>query len=113
MAGVVLQDVVADAMSTEAGAARPTSMARRAPKAEIDRDLGMVQILGRLALSLGAFLVAGLGGRPATIFSYETVFLIALVIPAISASGALGEARHAARRAAWTGASSAAASRLA
>ena len=88
VAGVVLQDVVADAMSTEV-VPRVLPDGSPRPKAEIDRDLGMVQILGRLALSLGAFLVAGLGGWLATIFSYETVFLIALVIPAISASGAL------------------------
>ncbi len=79
MAGVVLQDVVADAMSYRGGAARPARWLSASQKPKIDRDLGMVQILGRLALSLGAFLVAGLGGWLATIFRYETVFLIALV----------------------------------
>lgn len=88
VAGVVLQDVVADAMSTEV-VPRVLPDGTPRPKADIDRDLGMVQILGRLALSLGAFLVAGLGGWLAQIYTYETVFLIALIIPVISASGAL------------------------
>ena len=85
--GVVLQDVVADAMSTEVVPRRePDGTLRR--KEDIDRDLGMVQILGRLALSLGAFSVAGLAGWLAARFTYETVFLIGLIIPLISASGA-------------------------
>jgi MFS family permease len=86
--GVVVQDVVADAMSTEVV---PRTHPDGTPRdhADIDHDLGMVQILGRLALSFGAFLVAGLGGLLARIYSYETVFLISLVIPLISASGAL------------------------
>jgi MFS family permease len=85
--GVVLQDVVADAMSTEVV---PRTHADGSPreKAEIDRDLGMVQVLGRLALSIGIFAVAGLGGWLAQVVSYETVFLLGLAIPAISASGA-------------------------
>jgi hypothetical protein len=59
------------------------------PKREIEHDLGMVQVLGRLALSFGIFAVAGLGGLLAKIYSYQTVFLIGLVIPAISITGAL------------------------
>ena len=35
----------------------------------------MVQVLGRLALSLGIFLVAGIAGWIASIYAYETVFL--------------------------------------
>ena len=86
--GVVLQDVVADAMSTEVV---PRTQADGTPRAqeEIDRDLGMVQILGRLALSMGALSVAGLAGYLANRLPYETVFLIGLAIPVISASGAL------------------------
>lgn len=86
--GVVLQDVVADAMSTEVV---PLKNADGTPrdKAEIDHDLGMVQVLGRLALSIGIFATAGLAGLLAQVFSYETVFLIGLVIPLISMSGAL------------------------
>ena len=85
--GTVLQDVVADAMSTEVvRRTNPDGSAR--PQADIDHDLGMVQVLGRLALSLGIFLTAGLAGWLAQNTSYENVFLIGLVVPAISASGA-------------------------
>jgi hypothetical protein len=85
--GIVLQDVVADAMTTEV-VQRTNADGSPRPKEEVDRDLGMVQVLGRLALSLGLFLVAGLGGVLASILPYSTVFLLALVIPVISASGA-------------------------
>jgi MFS family permease len=86
--GVVLQDVVADAMSTEV-VPRVSADGTPRPQAEIDHDLGMVQILGRLALSFGALSVAGLAGFLANRLAYETVFLIGLAVPAISASGAL------------------------
>jgi len=86
--GVVIQDVVADAMSTEVvDRENPDGTPR--DKAEIDRELGMVQVLGRLALSFGMFCVAGLAGWIASIYSYETVFLAGLIIPLISISGAL------------------------
>lgn len=86
--GLVLQDVVADAMSTEVVArVKPDGTPR--PKEEIDRDLGMVQVLGRLALSLGAFMTAGIAGVLAASLPYAAVFLIGLVIPLISVSGAL------------------------
>jgi hypothetical protein len=49
----------------------------------------MVQVLGRLALSFGIFLVAGLAGWIASIYAYSTVFLMGLVIPVVSVSGAL------------------------
>src|SRR5690606_8163467 len=57
--------------------------------ADINRDLGMVQVLGRLALAAGMVAVAGIGGLLASVFSYETVFLAGLVIPLTSVSGAL------------------------
>lgn len=86
--GIVLQDVVADAMSTEVVArVEPDGSPR--PQADIDRDLGMVQVLGRLALALGIFSTAGLAGYLAQSLPYATVFLIGLVVPAISVSGAL------------------------
>ena len=72
--GVVLQDVVADAMSTEVVPRINADGSPRA-KAEIDHDLGMVQVLGRLALGFGIFSVAGLSGWLAQIVSYQTVFL--------------------------------------
>lgn len=86
--GVVLQDVVADAMSTEVvPRVHPDGTPRTTE--DINHDLGMVQILGRLSLSIGAFAVAGLGGWLASYFDYATVFLIGLIIPVISASGAV------------------------
>ena len=85
--GVVLQDVVADTMTTEI-VPRLEADGRLRPQADIDRDLGMVQVLGRLALSIGSFLVAGIAGVLASVVSYSTVFLIGLVIPLISVSGA-------------------------
>ena len=86
--GVVLQDVTADAMSTEVVARTNPDCSDR-PKSEINRDLGMVQVLGRLALSLGAFAVAGTAGWLASIYSYQTVFLMGLIIPVISITGAM------------------------
>jgi len=78
--GFVLQDVVADAMSTEV-------VDRNQPQDIVERELAMVQILGRLALSIAGFIVAGLGGWLAQIFSYETIFKISLIIPLISVLG--------------------------
>jgi hypothetical protein len=47
--GVVLQDVIADAMTTEVvERIRPDGRPR--PKADVERELGLVQVLGRLAL---------------------------------------------------------------
>ena len=86
--GLVVQDVVADAMSTEV-VARTNPDGSPRPKAEIDHDLGMVQVLGRLALSFGIFAVAGLSGWLAQWLSYQTVFLLGLFVPLISVSGAI------------------------
>ncbi len=86
--GVVLQDVVADAMTTEV-VDRTQADGSPRPLLEIERDLGMVQVLGRLALWSGVLSVAGLSGWLAQVFSYETVFLFGLVIPAISVTGAI------------------------
>jgi hypothetical protein len=86
--GLVLQDVTADAMSTEV-VARVHADGTPRDKADIDRDLGMVQVLGRLALALGAFVTAGLAGWAAASLPYATVFLAGLIVPAISISGAL------------------------
>ncbi len=86
--GIVLQDVVADAMSTEVVEREKPDGSPR-PKKQIEHELGMVQVLGRLALSLGIFAVAGLGGVLAKVYSYQTVFLLGLIIPLISITGAL------------------------
>lgn len=86
--GLVLQDVVADAMSTEV-VPRSDAAGNPRPKAEVDHELGMVQVLGRLAFAFGMLSVAGLSGWLASVFSYSTVFLIGLAVPLISVSGAL------------------------
>ena len=78
--GFVLQDVVADAMSTEV-------VDRTQPKEIVEQELAMIQVLGRLSLSIAGFIVAGLGGWLAQIFSYETIFKISLIIPLISIIG--------------------------
>ena len=59
--GTVIQDVVADAMSTEV-VSRVDAAGNARPEDEIRAELGMVQVLGRLALSFGILAVAGLSG---------------------------------------------------
>ena len=86
--GTVIQDVVADAMSTEV-VARVDADGKPRPDADVRAELGMVQVLGRLALSFGIVAVAGLSGVLAYVLPRQTVFLIGLVIPAISVTGVL------------------------
>ena len=86
--GVVLQDVVADTMTTEVVATTAADGTAR-PRAEIEHDLAMVQILGRLAASLATVLVAGLSGWLAAVLEPSTIYLLGLVVPLISVSGAL------------------------
>ena len=66
--GTVIQDVVADAMSTEV-VPRTDAAGNARPEDEVRAELGMVQVLGRLALSIGILAVAGLSGWLASIFS--------------------------------------------
>jgi MFS family permease len=87
MIGLVLQDTVADAMSTEV--VPRTSKGERRAESEINAELGIVQVLGRIAFTSGAFAVAGLAGWLAQILSYEQMFWLALVVPAISISGSI------------------------
>jgi hypothetical protein len=88
VAGVVLQDVIADAMTTEVvNRVRPDGTPK--PKLELERELGLVQVLGRLALWSGILTVSGLSGWLAQIYSYETVFLLGLAAPAVSVTGAI------------------------
>lgn len=85
--GVVLQDVVADAMTTEVVERTNTDGSPRA-EADIEADLAMVQILGRLSLSFGTFAVAGLAGYLASRLPTSTVYLIGLIVPVLSVIGA-------------------------
>ncbi|MEW6449071.1 MAG: hypothetical protein AB1490_00335 [Pseudomonadota bacterium] len=84
--GTVIQDVVADAMSTEV-VARVNADGSPRPDADVRTELGMVQVLGRLALSAGILAVAGASGFVASFMSRESVFLLGLVIPLISITG--------------------------
>jgi hypothetical protein len=59
------------------------------PEAEVQRELGLVQVLGRLALWTGILSVAGLSGWLAQLVSYQTVFLLGLAVPAISLTGGM------------------------
>jgi hypothetical protein len=86
--GGVIQEVVADAMSPEV-VARTDAEGHPRPKIEVDRDLAMIEVLARLTYSIGAFAVGWLAGLLAKAFSYQTVFLIGLVVPVLSLLGAL------------------------
>jgi len=78
--GFVMQDVVADTMSTEVVDKTQTPQ-------EIRKELAMIQVLARLSLGIAIFMVAGLKGWLAQIYSYETMFQISLFIPLLSIIG--------------------------
>ena len=86
--GTVVQNVVAEAMSTEVVARRDATGNAR-PEDDVRADLGMVQVISRLALSGGILAVAGLSGWLASMFDPQTVFLLGLVVPAVSVVGVL------------------------
>lgn len=86
--GFVLQDVVADTMSTEVVERIEPDGTPRA-KADVDADLGTVQVLGRLSLMLGVLVASAIGGPLAERFDSATVFAVGLVVPAISVLGAI------------------------
>jgi hypothetical protein len=78
--GLVIQDSVADALTTEVVDRTGPDGAPRDPAA-VQAELGDVQVLGRVATMGGAFAVAGAGGWAAQALAVETVFLIAAAIP--------------------------------
>ncbi len=86
--GYVVQDVAADAMTTEV-VARMDAKGTPRPESEINAELAMVQVLGRLFLSAGAISVALLGGYLASVWTRSGVFTAGLVVPLISVAGAL------------------------
>ena len=86
--GTVIQDVVADAMSTEV-VSRVDADGKPRPEEDIRAELGMVQVLGRLALGIGILSVAGMSGWLAQFLARETVFLLGLIVPVISIIGVL------------------------
>jgi MFS family permease len=84
--GTVVQDVVADTMSTEV-VPRTDGAGNVRPDETVRIELGMVQVIGRLAVSAGVLAVAGLSGWLANFMSRQAVFLIGLIIPTISVAG--------------------------
>jgi hypothetical protein len=70
--GTVIQDVVADAMSTEV-VARTDATGQPRPEDEVKSELGMVQVVGRLALSAGIVAVAGLSGWLAQVLARNSL----------------------------------------
>jgi hypothetical protein len=80
MVGFVMQDVVADTMSTEV-------VDKTQSKEDIQKELAMIQVLARLSLGFAIMFVSGLKGWLAQIYSYETMFEISLFIPLLSILG--------------------------
>jgi len=80
--GFVIQDVVADTMSTEV-------VDNTQSIEEIRRELAMIQVLARISLGLAVFVVSGLKGWLAEIYSYETMFKLSLFIPILSTLGVI------------------------
>ena len=78
--GFVLQDVVADTMSTEV-------VDNTQSPEEIKKELATIQVLARLSLGIAIFIFGWLGGELAHIYSYETVFKLSLFIPLLSIIG--------------------------
>ena len=86
--GTVIQDVVADAMTTEV-VPRIDAAGKPMPEEHLRTELGLVQVIGRFSLSAGVLAVAGLSGYLAGALSRESVFLLGLAIPALSITGVL------------------------
>lgn len=84
--GFVLQDVVADAMTVEAVPTHQEN-GERIPETKLQQMHVTMQTLGRIAIVGGGAMVAGAGGWLARMVSYEVMYWISLVIPAISVVG--------------------------
>jgi MFS family permease len=97
--GLVVQDSVADAMTTEVVDRRNPDGTPR-DGAVVQAELGDVQVLGRVAVMGGAFAVAGLGGWLAQIWPAQVIFLIAalLPLPSLAAAFLLRETEEARER---------------
>ncbi|HEV7267769.1 MAG TPA: hypothetical protein VGN83_23125 [Falsiroseomonas sp.] len=86
--GLVVQDCVADAMTTEVVDRTQPDGTPRDP-AVVQAELGDVQVLGRVALMGGAFATAGIGGWAAQVLPVATVFLIGAAVPLLSVAAAV------------------------
>ena len=80
--GFVMQDVVADTMTTEV-------VDKSQSDAELKKELATIQVLARLSLGLAIFVMGWLGGELADIYDYETVYKLSLFIPILSITGVL------------------------
>jgi MFS family permease len=78
--GFVLQDVVADTMSTEV-------IDKTQTKEEIQKELATIQVLGRISLGLAGVAVAGAGGWLAQVYSFKEMLTFSLFIPLLSIVG--------------------------
>ncbi|RUA05845.1 MAG: hypothetical protein DSY43_03485, partial [Gammaproteobacteria bacterium] len=80
--GFVMQDVVADTMSTEV-------VDKSQTEAQIHQELATIQVLARLSLGFAIFITGWIGGELASVFkdNREMVFIIALFIPILSIIG--------------------------
>jgi MFS family permease len=82
MVGFVMQDVVADTMTTEV-------VDKSQSEVELRKELATIQVLSRLSLGLAVFVMGWLGGELADIYDYETVYKLSLFIPILSITGVL------------------------
>lgn len=80
--GFVMQDVVADTMTTEV-------IDKNQTQDKIHQELASIQVLARLSLGLAIFITGWLGGELASVFkeNREVVFIIALFVPLLSILG--------------------------
>ncbi len=78
--GFVMQDVVADTMTTEV-------VDNNQSPEDLKKELATIQVLARLSLGLAIFVMGWLGGELADIYDYETVFKLSLFIPVLSIIG--------------------------
>jgi len=80
--GFVMQDVVADTMTTEV-------IDKNQSQEEINQELATIQVLARLSLGFAIFITGWIGGELADVFkdNREVVFQIALFVPLLSILG--------------------------
>ncbi len=93
--GFAIQDTAADTMSTEVVPRLNERTGKKRPEKEVKADLAMVQVLGRLALSIGILSVAKLSGvlaqfaQAGKTMTYETVFWSMLALPLLTVLGTM------------------------
>ena len=82
--GFVMQDVVADTMTTEV-------VDKTQSREQINQELATIQVLARLSLGFAIFLTGWIGGELADVFkdNREIIFIIALFVPLLSILGVL------------------------